>query len=38
MAKETIIIMKMELTVLENIFTNDTLDKGLIYKIYEEHI
>ena len=30
MAKETIIKMKMELTVWENIFNNDTLENGLI--------
>ena len=30
MAKETIIKMKRELTVLENIFVNDVSDKGLI--------
>ena len=28
--------MKRELTVWENIFANDTSDKGLIYKIYKE--
>ena len=28
--------MKREPTVWENIFANDTSDKGLIYKIYEE--
>ena len=28
--------MKRELTVWENIFANDTSDKGLISKIYEE--
>ena len=38
MAKETIIKMKREQTVQENIFTNDILDKGLISKIYKEHI
>ena len=31
-AKETIIKMKWELTVWENIFANDTSDKGLIFK------
>ena len=36
MAEETIIKMKRELTVQENIFANDTLDKGLISKIYKE--
>ena len=35
-AKETIIKMKWELTVWENIFANDTSDKGLISKIYKE--
>ena len=34
MAKEIIIKMKRELTIWKNIFTNDTLDKGLISKIY----
>ena len=38
MAKETIIKMKREQTVQENIFANDILDKGLISKIYKEHI
>ena len=33
-AEETIIKMKRELTVWENIFANDTLDKGLVSKIY----
>ena len=28
--------MKREPTVWENIFANDTSDKGLIYKIYKE--
>ena len=36
MAKENIIKMKRESTVWENIFANDTSDKGLISKIYEE--
>ena len=36
MAKETIIKMKRELTVWEDIFANDTSDKGLISKIYKE--
>ena len=36
MVKETIIKMKMEPTVQENIFANDTSDKGLISKIYKE--
>ena len=35
-AKETIIKMKREPTVWENIFANDTSDKGLISKIYKE--
>ena len=30
--------MKRELTVRENIFANDTSDKGLISKIYKELI
>ena len=30
--------MKKELTIWESIFANDTLDKGLISKIYKEHI
>ena len=30
--------MKRQLTVGENIFTNDTLDKGLISKLYKELI
>ena len=38
MAKETIIKMKRELTAWNNIFANDTLDKGLISKIYNEFI
>ena len=37
-AKETSIKMERELTVWENIFANDTLDKGLISKIYKELI
>ena len=36
MAKENISKMKRELTVWENIFANDTSDKGLISKIYKE--
>ena len=36
MAKENRIKMKREQTVWENIFANDTLDKGLISKIYKE--
>ena len=35
-AKETIIKMKRESTIWENIFANDTSDKGLISKIYKE--
>ena len=38
MAKETIIKVKRKQTVWENIFTNDTSDKGLIPKIYKELI
>ena len=36
MAKENSIKMKREPTVWENIFANDTSDKGLISKIYNE--
>ena len=36
MAKENSIKMKREPTVWENIFGNDTLDKGLFSKIYKE--
>ena len=36
MAKGNSIKMKREPTVWENIFTNDTSDKGLISKIYKE--
>ena len=36
MAKENSIKMKREPTTWENIFANDTLDKGLISKIYKE--
>ena len=36
MAKENGSKMKREPTVWENIFANDTSDKGLISKIYEE--
>ena len=36
--KETIIKMKSELTLWENIFANDTSDMGLISKIYKELI
>ena len=35
-AKENSIKMKREPTVWGNIFANDTLDKGLISKIYKE--
>ena len=34
--KETTNKMKRESTVWENIFANDTLDKGLISKLYKE--
>ena len=37
-AKENIGKMKREPTVWENIFANDTSDKGLISKIYKELI
>ena len=36
MTKENSIKMKTEPTVWENIFANDTSDKGLISKIYKE--
>ena len=36
MAKENSIKIQRELTVQENIFANDTSDKGLISKIYKE--
>ena len=36
MAKENSIKMKREPTIWENIFANDTSDKGLISKIYRE--
>ena len=36
MAKENINKMEMEQTAWENIFTKDTLDKGLISKIHKE--
>ena len=36
MAKENRIKIKREITVWENIFANDTSDKGLISKIYKE--
>ena len=35
-AKENTIKMKREPTIWENIFANDTSDKGLISKIYKE--
>ena len=34
--KENSIKLKREPTVWENIFSNDILDKGLIFKIYKE--
>ena len=36
MGKENSVKMKIEPTVWENIFANDTSDKGLISKIYKE--
>ena len=36
MSKENISKMNREPTVWENIFANDTTDKGLISKIYKE--
>ena len=36
MAKENISKTKRETTIWENIFANDTSDKGLISKIYKE--
>ena len=36
MAKENSTKLQRETTVWENIFANDTLDKGLISKIYKE--
>ena len=36
MAKENSIKMKRETTIWENIFDDDTSDKGLISKIYKE--
>ena len=36
MAKENSIKMKREQTIWENIFANDTSEKGLISKIYKE--
>ena len=38
MAKETLNKMKIQLIGWENIFTNDTSNKGLISKIYKEFI
>ena len=38
MAKETIIKMKRELTIWDNIFANDLSDTALISKIYKELI
>ena len=38
MAKENISKMKRKPTVWENIFANNTLDKGLISKIYRAHM
>ena len=35
MAKENISKMKRELTIWENVFANDTLDKGLMSKIHK---
>ena len=36
MAKENVSKMNREPTIWENIFANDTLDKGLMSKIYKE--
>ena len=36
MAKENSIKMKIEPTIWENVFANDTSEKGLISKIYKE--
>ena len=36
MAKENISKMKRQPNLRENIFANDNLDKGVIYKIYKE--
>ena len=36
MAKENTIKIKRDATVWENVFVNDTSDKGLISKIYKE--
>ena len=38
MTQENIINVKREPTIWDNIFANDTSDKGLISKIYKEHI
>ena len=38
MAKENSIKLKREPSILENIFANDTSEKGLISKIYKELI
>ena len=38
MAKETITKLKRELSIWGNIFANDTSDKGLTSKIYNELI
>ena len=38
MVKENSIKIKREQTVWENIFAIDTSDKGLISKIYKEHV
>ena len=37
-AKENIVKIKWESTIWENIFANNTLEKGFIFKIYEELI
>ena len=37
-AKETVNKTKRQPTEWENIFANDTTDKGLISKIYKEHL
>ena len=37
MAKESSTKLQRKPIVWENIFANDTLDKGLISKIYKEH-
>ena len=38
MVKENGIKMKRKPTIWENIFANDTLDKGMISKIYRAHM